>query len=271
MKKILLGVVLLIAITISVAVYYVFSHMDSLVKNAIETYGSQVTRTAVRVDRVHIEIKNGAGTINGLTIANPEGFSSPLAFSLGEIHTRIDITSLQHEPYIIDEIRIVAPQVYMEMNADRKTNLNELKNNLMASIPASKTKAGSAEQAERKAKEPLLIIRRVLFTDGNIQARLVPLNNKEYQLKLPRLNITDLGGKRGATATQITKEILTRLTDQARDEIRKKGIDQQLDKLKEQVRTKVDAEKAKLKAKSDTKLEEEKQKAVDKLKGMFNQ
>ena len=271
MKKIILGLVLLIVIIISVAVYYVFSHLDSLVKNAIETYGSQVTQTAVRVDKVHIELKNGAGTINGLTIANPKGYSTPLAFSLGEVHTRIDIKSLQQEPYIIDEIRIVAPQVFMEINADKKTNLNEIKNNLTASIPSSKTKPVAADQTREKAKEPLLIIRRVLFTDGNIQAKLVPLNNKEYQLKLPSLNMTNLGGKRGATPTQIAKEILTRLTDQARDEIKRKGIDQELNKLKAQAREKVDAEKAKLKAKTDSKLEEEKQKAMDKLKGMLNQ
>jgi len=249
------------------AAYYVFTNLDNLVKAAIETYGSRATQTAVRVDKVNMELTNNAGTISGLTVANPKGFATPYAFSLGEIRSRIDLKSLKREPYIIDEITVRAPQVFMEINQHKKINLNEIKNNISASVPAVKPKQASADKT--RAKEPLLIIRRIVFADGNIQAKVVPLNNKEYQLKLPSLSMTDLGGKHGATPTQIAKEILTRLIGQAREEIRKKGIDQELDKLKEQARAKLEVEKAKLKDKADSKMKAEKQKAVDRLKGMF--
>ena len=267
MKKIILGIVLVIVIAIGIAGYYLFTNLDSLVEAAIEEYGSRATQTAVRVDKVRIKLSDGAGTISGLSVANPKGFVMPLAFSLGEIRARIDLKSLKHEPYIIDEITVRAPQVFMEINQHKKTNLNEIKNNVTASVLGTKTKHVAADKS--KPKEPLLIIRRIVFADGNIQAKVVPLNNKEYQLKLPSLTMTNLGGKHGATPTQITKEILTRLTDQVREEIRKKGIAQELDKLKDQARAKVEVEKAKLKGKVDSKMEAEKQKAMDKLKGMF--
>lgn len=268
MKKIILGIILLIVLIIAGGVYYVLTNLDSLVKAAIEYHGSQATQTAVRVDKVRIKLGEGDGAIYGLSIANPNGFAAPYAFSLGEIRTRIDLASLKDEPYVIDEIKIHAPQVFMEVNQDKKTNLNELKKNLTVSTGAtSKTKTSTADKAG--THEPRLIIRRVLFSDGNIKAKVVPLNNKEYQLKFPTLEMTNLGGKVGATPGQLATEILNRLIDQAREIVKQKGIGEELDKLKSKARAKVDEEKARLQEKTDSKLEEQKQKASDKLKGLL--
>ena len=270
MKKILLGLVLVIVLIIALAMYYVFSNLDSLVKAAIEQYGSQATQTEVQVESVKIHLGDGAAAINGLSIANPKGFAMPKAFSLGEISTRIDLESLQEEPYIIDEITVRAPQVFVEINKDKQTNLNELKKNLMAASGKQTTATSETKTDKSTAKEPRLIIRRINFVEGNIQAKVVPLKNKEYQLKLPALKLRNLGGDKGVPASQLASEIISQLSDHARNEIKKKGIDRELDKLKAKAKAKIEEEKAKLKQKADSKLEEEKEKAVDKLKDLFN-
>ncbi len=266
MKKIILGVVLLIVLAIGGGIFYVLSNLDGLVKMAIEKYGSEATQTAVRVSSVRIALSDGKGTIKGLTVANTKGFDAKYAFSLGEITTKIDINSIKKEPYVIDEITIRAPQVFMEMNADKQTNLNELKKNLSGGSAS----ANKAAAKDKSASEPRLIIRRVLFTEGDISAKIVPLNNKDYKLKLPTINMANLGGKNGATASELAKEIMNRLTDQAREQLKKQGYDAEIDKLKAKAKEKVDAEKAKLKEKTDSKVDAEKQKAADKLKGLFN-
>jgi hypothetical protein len=268
MKKVILGIILVIVLIIAGGVYYVLTNLDALVKAAIEHHGSQATQTAVRVDKVRIDLREGAGAIHGLTIANPKGFADSYAFSLGEISTRIDLASLKEEPYVIDEITVRAPRIFMEINKDKKTNLNELKKNLTATTGAtSKATPGAEEKASKH--EPRLIIRRVVFSDGNIQARVVPLNNKEYQLKFPNMEMTNLGGKTGATPGQLASEILNRLTDQAREIVKQKGIGQELDKIKSEAKAKVEEEKARLKQEADSKLEAEKQKASEKLKGLL--
>ena len=271
MKKVILGLVLVIVFAIAVGIYYVLTNLDSLVEAAIEKHGSAATQTAVSVDRVKIDLANGAGAISGLTIANPEGFAMPYAFSLGEIRTGIDLQSLQEEPYIIDEITILAPQVFVEINEGNKTNLNELKKNLS---DASSSKSVSADKkdetsAEGSTAEPRLIIRQVKFADGSIQARVAALQDKEYQLKLPALNMTNLGGSTGATGSELASEILNRLTDRASEIVQRDIIDAELDKLKDKARARVDEEKAKLQEQADTMKEEEKQKAEDKLKDLF--
>ena len=83
MKKAILGFVLIIIFVIGGGVYYVLNNLDDLVKAAIEKYGSEATQTAVRVDRVKINLVDGAGGISGLTIANSNSFTMPNAFSLG--------------------------------------------------------------------------------------------------------------------------------------------------------------------------------------------
>lgn len=270
MKKIILGLFLVIVIAIAGGLYYVLTNLDALVEAAIEKHGSEATRTAVLVDSVKIDLASGAGGISGLTIANPKGFSMPHAFSLGEVRTGINLESLQEEPYIIDEITVLAPQVFVEINEDNKTNLHELKKNLTAgSTSSSKPVKKEQAPAAGSKKEPRLIIRRITFADGSIQARVAALQNKEYQLKLPGLDMSNLGGKNGATGSELASEILQRLTDRASEVVQKEIIDAELDKLKDKAQAKIDEEKARLKVKADAKKEEEKQKAEDKLKDLF--
>lgn len=270
MKKTALGLVLLIIFAVSGGIYYLFNNLDQLVETAIEKYGSEATQTAVRVDRVKINLKDAAGGIFGLTIANPGGYDMPYAFSLGEIRAGIDLQSLQQEPYIIDEVTVLAPRVFVVINEENKTNLNELKKNL-ASASAKSAQAKQAQPgAEDSAAAPRLIIRRVTFADGNIVARVAALKNKEYLLELPTLEMRDLGGSKGATADELASEILTRLTDRASDIVKKDIIDAELNKLKAKAQEKIDEERAKLNDQVDAKKAAEIQKAKDKLKNIFS-
>jgi len=270
MKKLILGLFLIVLIAVAGGVYYVLTNLDSLVKQAIETHGSKATQTAVLVDNVNIDLASGAAGLKGLTIANPSGYDMPNAFSLGEIRTGIDLQSLQQEPYIIDEITVLAPQVFVEIDENNRTNLNELKKNLTAGAPGTAKEKQTEPASEGAAADPRLIIRRLTFADGTIEARVAALQGKEYKVKLPKLDMTNLGGSKGATGAELANEILTRLTDRAIEVVKKDIIDAEVNKLKAEAKAKLDAEKAKLKQEADAKLKEEEYKAKDKLKDLFS-
>ena len=249
MKKVVLGAILVLLITIGFGVYYLLSNLDSLVKSAIETYGSEATQTSVRVDNVKIILQDGSGAIHGLTVGNPKGFAAPHAFSLGEIATQIDLKSLSGDVPVIEQITIRAPEVFFEINEKGQNNLDKLKSNLQSGAPTS----SSSSSAKSGGSEPKLIIRKLIFSSGNIHARVVPLD-KNYELKLPDIQMNDLGGKTGATPSQIASQGLKVLTDRALAEITKKGIDQY---------------KAQLEGEVNKRLETEKVKVGDKLKGVL--
>lgn len=230
---------LVLVLSFGFAVYYVLSSLDGLVKSAIETYGSQATQTTVRVEGVQIVLKDGSGAIRGLTVANPPGYEAQQAFSLGEISTQVNLKSLSEEVTVIDHIIVRAPQVFFELNEAGKNNLAELKQRLSsgASRSASSSPGGGTESR--------LIIRKLLFIDGTINASVVPLD-KDYELKLPKLELYNLGGKNGATQKEIANQVLDKLTKRALAEIEKKGLDQYKTKLEGKIRNGLKAEQNKI-------------------------
>ena len=85
---------------------------------------------------------------------------------------------------------------------------------------------------------------------------------------MPRIELTNLGGKGGSTPEEIAKQVLNILVERTRSAVSKLGIEQQ---LKDAARQRIDEEKAKLKSQTDEQVEQEKQKAEDKLKKLLGQ
>lgn len=263
MKKIILGIALLLFIAIGGAIYYVFSNLDAIVKLAIEKYGSEAIKTSVQVEKVRIKLQEGSASISGLTIANPPGFAAPYAFSLGDISVGIDVNSLTGDVIVIREIGIASPQIFFEINADKKANLDVLSKNLPAgdSAPVPKDESGA---------EPRLIIRKASLSGAELQAKVVPLNNKEYQLKLPTITMNNLGGKNGAPPAKIAQQMLDQLLDQVKAEIKKQGIgaelQQKLDAKKQEIRAEADAKVTAEKTAAQKKIDARKKAAAEELK-----
>jgi len=241
MKKLALAAFLVFLLTIGFGIYYLLSNLDSIVKAAIESYGSEATQTIVRVEKVQLELTDGSGAISGLTVGNPQGFAAAQAFSLGEIATQVDLKSLSEDVTVIEHIIVRAPEVFFELNEAGKNNLERLNKNLSSGASA---KSGSSP-AKSSGTEPKLIIRKLLFEGGSIHARVVPLD-KDYDLKLPKIEMANLGGKNGATAGEIADQVLKELTAKALAEVKRKGLDQYKEKLEEEVNQRLDTEKEKL-------------------------
>jgi len=253
MKKAILGIFVILIIAVAGGVYYVATNLDTIVKTAIEKYGSETTQTAVKVDNVLIKLTQGSAAINGLTIANPDGFSLPYAFSLGRIATDIDVDKTNKELIAVELINISAPQVFYEINADRQGSLNVLKDNLGSSSDAPSSSSDSPSDSTQSA--PIKIhIARFLLEDAKLHAKVAPLKDKTYNLKLPTLELTDLNG----TPEQISEQILSQVIDHAKKEIQKQGLDKELNALK-----------SKAQEQADAKLKAEEEKARNKLKGLL--
>lgn len=253
MKKAILVILFILLIIIAGGLYYVFSNLDTIVKTAIEKYGSESTHTEVQVDSVKIILADGSASIKGLTIANPEGFSLPYAFSLGEITTDINIEKTTNEFIAIDLIDIKSPEIFYEINSEHKGSLNELKDSLEKGTVDSKTKSKPASKPESAEKSSLKMhITRFLLQDARLQAKLVPANNKTYDLKLPPLQLNNLDG----TPEQISKQVLNQLIEHAKKEIKKQGLDRELDALRSKAQKQIDAEKEKLQEQAESKAKE---------------
>jgi hypothetical protein len=233
---ILSGLVLLIIILL----VCVLSNLDGIVKAGIEKYGSRAAGTAVRVESVRIRLKEGRAAVFGMTIGNPKGFSGKNAFSLGEIGAGIDVRSVSADVKVIDELTVRKPEIFAEMNEDRTFNLNVILRNLSDSASSSKkeSRAPVSEKVEAK-DEPRLIIRHILFTDGVIRGRLEFGGDRDTVLRLPTVEMRNLGAPNGATPTELTRIILGELSRRAMAEVRKKAVSAAMDKVKNEAESAV--------------------------------
>jgi len=222
MKKILIGVIALLVITVGIFVF-VLSSLDGIVKSAIETYGSEATHTQVSVHDVKIKVKSGEGEIHGLNVANPKGFSDPDIFKLGMISTKIDADTVMKNPIIIDNVTIRSPAIFYEINKSGVSNVDVLKKNL--------SRAGGASGTADKGEPLKMIIRQLVVEDGKASVRIAALGGTVQHVNIPRIQLTDVGKKSGgATAAEVAKILGKRLVKSVKGSVARLGVRQYLGK-----------------------------------------
>lgn len=219
MKKVLI-VVAVIVVLVVVALVLLFSNLNSLVAKAIEKNGSDVTQTSVSVAGVDISIREGRGTIKGLTVESPDGFEARDAFSLEDITVDIDIKSLSEEPIVIDEIRIQAPIVNAEITKTGASNIDELRKNVQAHTPGT-----TGEGAESNGQTKRIRIKQFVFEKGSVEVDASALGLEKRTITLPEIRLNDVGGTKGAPPDEIAKIILTAVAKRVTSEIAGSELD----------------------------------------------
>jgi len=242
-------------------VYMGLSGLDGFIREQIETQGSQVTKTKVTVTEVKTKLSDAKASISGIKIANPQGYSTDSAFSLGTV--KLDIGSAIQEPYVIEEILIDSPAVLYEVDKQGKANLTVIQENIQSALPQSD--AQPVEQGSDKAA-PLMSVNKITVKDVKLKLNIeavdlgeLPLEKRIYELTLPTFHTDAIGVPNGIPADQLGAAIV----DSMLDNLIKEGKDKVKEIVEEQA-------KAKVKEKLDKEKDKLKQKAKDKLKDLFN-
>ncbi len=205
-KKIAIAVVAVIIVA-AVGLYFLYSNLGSIVKAAIEKYGSQATQAQVTVDSVKLSASDGQGTISGLVVGNPAGFSSAHAFELGSISMTVDITTLTKDPVVIKQIVISAPRVTYEQGAGG-SNLQKLQDNVAQF--AGSSKSGGADKSERK-----IVISDLTIRDGQVSVVAPVLKDRTLSAPLPTIHMTDIGKGGGATPAEVAQRVVGAISSEA--------------------------------------------------------
>lgn len=205
MKRIAFAAIAIgIALLVGAGAYLAWS-LDARVARAIEEQGTRIVGTRVHVDSVDIELAAGKGTIRGVRIANPEGFSAADAISLAEIELVIDARSLREQPFRITKVRVGDSVVNFEISEDGASNLERITRHVARS-------PGERGSEPAPHGEPTrLAIGEFAFAGGEIfLARPGALDPE--RVHLPDLALHDLGGANGATGGEIGEQIARAFT-----------------------------------------------------------
>lgn len=218
-----LGGVFLVLI---VFVWLVAANLDSIVAGVIEEVGSDTLKTKVSVSDVSISLKEGKAGIGGLTIANPDGYSSANLFAMEGIAVELDIQSMNQDVLVIKSIQIQNPQIVFEADSAGGSNMQTLLDNIES------TPAGDAEASDSKAMK--MIVDQFEFSGGRVKAT-TPLKPGEIsELKLPAIKLSGIGRPEGGvTADVVMKQVTTELVNEVIEAALKAEIAKRVEKEKQ--------------------------------------
>jgi AsmA family len=208
-KKIIISIILALVLAFVATIIYVSTNTNSILKAAIEKYGSQTTKTAVRVSSAMLKLSSGEGAVLGLTIADPPGFSFPSVITLDNIAIRVAVKTVTKKVIVIDSILVSGPDVFYELKEDGTANVDVLKKNIISGPPSTEEKT-----KKKPGKEIKLHIRKLLFEKGRIHVRVAKPLSRPYILQLPRLELLDIGRHGGATPEAIARTVAYALAEE---------------------------------------------------------
>ncbi|MGE0108824.1 MAG: hypothetical protein AB7S81_03530 [Bdellovibrionales bacterium] len=220
MKKIVLGLIGLLAIVV-LGIVLVGSNLDSIVKAAVEKYGTEATKSQTRLAKVELSLTEGKAKLEGFTLANPDDFSSGDAISFGKIEVEIDPKSVMGDGAIqIRRIIVEDPKVLYEVNKDGSSNLQVIQQNVAAfGTSVNKEMAETAAKTEDKKadKERTFVIEEMSLNGGNIQLKHALLKDGDsLTIPMPPIRISGLGnGDRGITPAMAAQRILEQIVTES--------------------------------------------------------
>lgn len=216
-----------LALVLGASIALLLTNINWIVRSAIERYGSQATGTRVQVAHVDIRLSGGSGAVGGLTVANPEGFSSSPLLSLGSISIRIEPRTVLSDVVVIDTIRILKPQVDYEMDASGRSNVDAVRKRIGSAAQAPEKQPAGRKTAKR------LRIRTLVIENGRADLRFAALGDRPRSVTLDRIELRDIGGRDGATPDEAARQIIgailsetgRKATQAGTDRLIRKGLD----------------------------------------------
>ncbi|MGD9763513.1 MAG: hypothetical protein AB7V27_07360 [Candidatus Binatia bacterium] len=210
-----IGVVLLIG---AAAAFTVRQRLDEALRRGIEERGSALTQTAVRVDSVSVSLLGGTAAVRGLSVANPPGYSAASALTIEEAMLDVQLGTILADPVFVRTIRITAPRVFYEVDAQGTANIDVIRNAIeRAQETPARDPAATPEPRRRghPKAERRFIIARFNLERGEVHVDARAVGGKDLAQTLEAFELTGIGAERGGATPE--EAALTIATAMARD------------------------------------------------------
>jgi hypothetical protein len=212
MKPVFQALVALLAIGAIGALALSFT-LDGMIESNLESTTSEMLDTSVEVENVQVSILDGTGTIDGITIHNPEGFSNNPALSLKQISMKLDVYSLLSDTVLVKTVEVQQPQVFFEQKASG-SNLDALSGNLSGGSSSSMN----------------MVIEYLLVQDGSVTLSTEIGGDKSVQATFDRIELEGVGRQGSSTIDQTLRQVLEPILEKAARQAVQQGV---LQKAKE--------------------------------------
>lgn len=200
MKKIFIGIAVVIVIIVGVAVYGA-SQSGTIIQEAVLEYAPPATGADVSLDNVNVSLMGGTAGLSGLTVGNPAGFKSDYAFKVADMGVKIDMASLTGDVIHIEEIRIDGADLIYEIGT-KGNNISRIQKNIEA---YAQSLGATASESESEAK---FIVDHIYITGTKVKLASDLLGGKGVGLTLPDIHLTEVGTEeKAASAGEVGSKV----------------------------------------------------------------
>lgn len=187
-------------IVVIVAYFGVAYFLGSIVKAGVNSFGPRLTQSKVELAGANLSPLTGSGTLSGLTVGNPPGWSAGNAFSLGRVSVDVEPFSIFGDHVVINEIIIDEPVFNYETKIVA-SNIKDLLNNI------EEFTGSGARTAETKDGKPIkFVVKKFRLT--NAKATLGAAG-AAMPVPMPPISLDNLGvAEGGITADQLAAALM---------------------------------------------------------------
>jgi hypothetical protein len=210
MKKSLIGFVCILLFVVIVLMLAIFN-LGTIVKIAVNTYGPEVTKTQMQVDKADVSIFQAQAGLENFILGNPEGFSSPHAITVGSILIDVDESTLTKDTIIIDRIEVIGPEITYEIKGTTD-NFRAMIDNMKKPEKAEK-KVGEKKVEKKDGKK--VIIRDLLLKNIKIKTSADLVGGDIATTTISEIHLRNIGEKQnGVDMAQAVLMVLDELYSQ---------------------------------------------------------
>ena len=204
MKKILgYSVVILLVLLIGLYITLQF-FLGGIVKTAVNKVGPTLAQTKVELQAAKISPLSGQGTLTGLAVGNPSGWSANDAFRLGEVHINMEPFSLLKDHIVINELTINKPEFLYETKLVA-SNIGDLLKNIEKAVG---TKGGETQTKDGKPIK--LVVKKLTLKEGRVT---LGVGGQAVTMPMPPIDMADIGvAEGGVTPAQLAFAVMRNVT-----------------------------------------------------------
>ncbi len=204
-------------VLVAIAVFFLYSSLDTIITSAVEKFGSEITQTRVTLKETKISPTDGKGTLRGFRMTNPANFKTESAVEFDEISMTLNIKTITEDTIVVKDITISGPRITYE-HSSSGSNIDVIKRNVDSYLgTGSKEKTGSKK----------LIIEKLSILNGKANVSAAILQGKTISVNIPDIVLKYIGkSKGGATPGEVVNKVMAALQKNINGAVTPLNLDQ---------------------------------------------
>ena len=198
----LIGIGALVAVG---GLMFLYNSKDWIIRNAVVKAVEEATGVSAHLGNLRVELLQGTGALKDFRMGNPKGFSREDLISIKEGKVAVDASAVTSSVVRIKSVDMSGVGILFE-GSGKRNNMNALKAQINSR--SAKPQSGKVDQAKK--------IRIDSFVLRNVQvdvrmAGIVKVGN----LNLGDIRMSNLGGTKGASASEIAAQVSNEIASRA--------------------------------------------------------